>query len=94
MIIWSLERSTDFMAVSQKPFAFNVSYYTQEELTEKAHNLNWKIRQHCCLSGLWAEWNQLQQLRSKVSAKNNGWIKKRFTFEMMFIWKGMRGTHE
>ncbi|CDA05819.1 putative uncharacterized protein [Blautia sp. CAG:257] len=27
-----------FMAISPKPFAFNVSYYTQEELTEKAHN--------------------------------------------------------
>ena len=27
-----------FGAVSSRPFTFNVSYYTQEELTEKAHN--------------------------------------------------------
>ena len=27
-----------FAAVAPEPFAFNVSYYTQEELTEKAHN--------------------------------------------------------
>lgn len=27
-----------FIAVSPKPFSFNVSYYTQEELTKKAHN--------------------------------------------------------
>lgn len=34
-----------FGAVSSRPFTFNVSYYTQEELTEKAHNLNWKNRE-------------------------------------------------
>lgn len=27
-----------FVAAAPEPFAFNVSYYTQEELTEKAHN--------------------------------------------------------
>lgn len=27
-----------FVAVAPEPFTFNVSYYTQEELTEKAHN--------------------------------------------------------
>lgn len=27
-----------FAVVAPEPFAFNVSYYTQEELTEKAHN--------------------------------------------------------
>ena len=40
-----------FMAISPKPFAFNVSYYTQEELTEKAHNF--ELENQATLLSVW-----------------------------------------
>lgn len=65
-----------FMAVSPKPFAFNVSYYTQEELTEKAHNF--ELENQATLLSVWimGRMESAPTAAGRSFAKNISWIKK------------------
>lgn len=83
-----------FMAVSPKPFAFNVSYYTQEELTEKAHNFELEKSGNTVVCLDYGQNGIGSNSCGPKLRKEYRLDQERFTFEMMFIWKGMRGTHE
>lgn len=80
------EKNQTFTAVSPRPFAFNVSYYTQEELTKKAHDFELEKSGYTVVCLDYAQNGIGSNSCGPELRKEYQLNEETFTFEIKFLW--------